>query len=67
MTTTRPPPSKLPADCIHIHIDRLNEDEKAPVLSLNGHGMLRPMLVCKDCGIRFYIVDSETKHIKKKS
>lgn len=54
--TQRPAPTKKPSECLHIYIDRLNDDEKKVVLNLNGHGMLMPMLICRDCHQRFYVV-----------
>lgn len=59
----RPVPTKKPSECLHFTIDRLDEEEKKAVLNLNGHGMLVPMLICKDCHTHFYVI--EGKHKKK--
>jgi hypothetical protein len=57
---------ETPTICVHMMLERINEDEQKAVLDINGHGKLVPSFKCSGCGALFYAITSSGEPKKPK-
>ena len=47
---------EIPTICVHMMLERIDDEANRAVLDINGHGKLVPHFKCSNCGAFFYAV-----------